>query len=140
MPENKKRLFYMNRYQVRVLMLVLIPPVIIILTLSVLSNMFFDQLLSTLEQGSTETMMGFLSDWKMYFLLVLWILLTLIVVMTYVVSKNLLGAFTRLFREMDEIIAGERLKMPLKARKRDALANDLLTRINKMSEVESSKP
>ncbi len=139
MSENKKRLFYMNRYQVRVLMLVLIPPVIIILTLSVLSNLFFNQLLSTLEQGSTETMIDFLGDWKMYFLLVLWILLTLIVVMTYVVSKNLLGAFTRLFREMDEIIAGERLKMPLKARKRDDLANDLLTRINKMSEVESSR-
>jgi len=134
MAAKRKRLFHINRYQSRILLLVLIPPVVIIAVLAVLSNIFFDQLLTAVESGSSTTLVAFLSDWEFTFFLVLWGLLTLMVVVTYVVSKNLLGAFTRLFREMDEMIAGERVKGPLTARKNDGLANALLSRMNRLSE------
>lgn len=132
MPSNKKRLIHMNRYQWRVLVMVLIPPVAIVLCLTLLVKVFFDQLMGAVQAGSTDALLGFLGSWQWVFFFALWGLLALIVITSYVVTQNLLGAFTRLFREMDEMIAGERSKGPFKARKRDDLANELLTRVNRL--------
>ncbi len=139
MAANRPRMFQINRYQIRVLMLVLAPPVIIIAAFAFMSNMFFDQLLAAVQSGSETTLVDFLSDWKLYFFFLLWGLLALIVLMTYVVSKNLLGAFTRLFREMDEMLAGNREPGPLKARKHDDLANELLERMNRLHGAREEK-
>ena len=132
MADNRPRVFRINRYQMRVLLLVLAPPVIIISAFAFMSSLFFEQLLEAVQSGSEATLVGFLTDWKLYFFLLLWGMLALIVVMTYVVSKNLLGAFTRLFREMDEMLEGQREPGPLKARKHDDLANELLDRMNRL--------
>jgi hypothetical protein len=132
MAANRSRLFHLNRYQLRVLLLVLAPPVVIVSTFALLSNLFFDQLLAAVQSGSEATLVDFLSDWRFYFFFLLWGMLALIVLVTYVVSKNLLGAFTRLFREMDEMLAGERAVGPLVARKHDDLANELLDRMNRL--------
>jgi len=130
MAAEKKRLVHLNKYQIKVLTLVLLPPVIIITVMGVLSSLFFDQLLMAVESGSMSTMLAMLSQWKINFLVGLWVLLTIVILWTYVVSRNLLGAFTRLFRELDEMIAGEREVADLKARDKDDFANELLKRVN----------
>lgn len=140
MTSKHKRLLYLNKYQVRVLVLALAPPVIIITALAILSSVFFDQLLTAVQSGSTVSLAGFLSEWKLRFLLVLWVLLTVIVIMTYVVSKNLLGAFSRIFRELDEMIAGQRPPAPLTARKHDDLVNELLKRVNQVKGLSEDRP
>jgi hypothetical protein len=139
MEKQRKRLFYINKYQLRVLLLVLMPPIIIVSALAFLSSAFFNQLMTAIEVGSTTSLIGFLEEWKIRFLVVLWGLLTLVIVLTYTVSKNLLGAFGRLFREMDEMIDGQRETEALSARKHDELANELLSRVNKLTQS-NSKP
>lgn len=130
MAAEKKRLVHLNKYQIKVLTLVLLPPVIITTVMGVLSSLFFDQLLTAVESGSMSTMLAMLSQWKINILVGLWVLLTLVILWAYVVSRNLLGAFTRLFRELDEMIAGKREVAELKARDKDDFANELLKRIN----------
>lgn len=136
MAANRPRLFQVNRYQVRVLLLVLVPPLIVVAALAVVASLFFDQLLAVVQSGSEATLVDFLSEWKLYFLLLLWGLLALIVLLSYVMSKNLLGAFTRLFREMDEMLAGQREPGPLQAREKDDLANELLDRVNRLRQMD----
>jgi hypothetical protein len=133
MVTQRKRMPSINKYQWRILLLVLTPPVLILSALALLSNLFFDQLLAAVQSGSPTTLMDFLADWRLNFLLILWALLTLVVVITYVVSRNMLGPFSRLLREMDQVLAGERGFGPLKARQHDELANELLQRINRLT-------
>ena len=54
-----------------------------------------------------------------------------VIVWAYDVSSRLVGAFERILRELDEIIAGKG-KHHIKARKDDLLANTLLERVNKL--------
>ena len=52
-----------------------------------------------------------------------------IIVWAYKISSNLVGAFERILREMDDILAGKG-KRHLRARKDDELVNELLKRVN----------
>ncbi len=139
MSDKRKRLFHINKYQMRILGLVLVPPVIILSVLALMSNLFFDQLLAAVESGSPTTLVDFLSQWRVNVFVALWLLLTLVVVLTYVVSRNLVGAFTRIFREMDELLAGRREPRPITARKHDDLANELLERMNRLHGAREEK-
>ena len=74
MAESRPRLFKMNRYQVRIMLLVLVPPIIIIAAFAFMSSVFFEQLLLAVQSGSEATLVDFLIDWKLYFFILLWIL------------------------------------------------------------------
>ena len=124
-----KRLIHLNRYQIRVLVLVLAPVVILFPALALISTLFFDQLVAAVQTGDTISLVDFLEEWKLRFLFALGGLMAIVVTLTFAVSKNLLGAFGRIFRELDEKIAGNR-PGPITARKGDDLANELLRRIN----------
>jgi hypothetical protein len=130
MSERHHRWLHLNKYQIRILVLLLLPAVVITTTLALFSNLFFEQLVAAVESGSKEQMMSLLATWKTSFFFALWVLLSLIVLATYVVCQQLLGAFTRIFRELDEVIAGQSVRRPITARKGDDLANELLKRIN----------
>ena len=67
---------------------------------------------------------------KAFFIFVLLVLsFSGIILWAYKVSSNLVGAFERILRELDEILAG-RGKRHIRARKDDELANELLKRVN----------
>ncbi len=138
MSTPHKRFIRLNRYQVRVLVLVLAPVVILFPALAAISALFFDQLIEAVQTGHTASLVDFLGEWKLRFVFAIGALMVVVVALTFTVSKNLLGAFGRIFRELDEKIAGQH-QGPITARKGDDLANELLRRVNVLVEGASRK-
>jgi len=78
---------------------------------------------------STPAVFALVKKWGFLTISALWMLFISIAVWVLGVSGNLVGAFQRIIRELDEFIDGKELKQ-IKARSKDDLANDLLKRIN----------
>ena len=55
--------------------------------------------------------------------------LFVILLLSFLISKNLVGAFDRILKELDEVIDGKD-RNKIGVRVRDDLANELLSRVN----------
>ena len=75
----------------------------------------------------------FLTEWGIVLALTSLIYLGSIFLLAYAMSNQMVAAFERIIRELDEIIEG-RAKGPIAARGRDKLANALLKRLNMLIE------
>lgn len=128
-PIKRKQYFHTNEYQRQIIMLALIPSVVMCLVLSFLLIIFHHDLSGIILNGSTTTIVQAVSRWTIFIMLALWSILALAAGTAYVLSNNLVGAFERIFRELDEVIGGK-AKHDIKARQGDKLANELLKRIN----------
>lgn len=62
-------------------------------------------------------------------LLVLPLIFLLVIVWAYTITNKLVGAFDRILKELDEVIAGKQ-KRHLSVRKGDELAEEVVRRIN----------
>lgn len=73
----------------------------------------------------------FANEAAMGVLFVIWVFFLIVTIWAFMVSSNLVGAFDRITRELDAVVAGRRKKV-LKVRQEDHPANELIDRINKL--------
>jgi len=72
---------------------------------------------------------GFVIQWGVVLLVVIWSIFIVSVAAAFFVSGDLVGAFGRIFRELDGMIQGGEKKI-LRVRRNDELARELSERIN----------
>ncbi len=72
-------------------------------------------------------------------IIILWVLLFFVLYWAYRVSSQLVGAFDRILRELDEYLDGKG-KKHIHSRKNDKLADELLKRINALIDRIPDKP
>ena len=82
--------------------------------------------------SSDEAAIVSLTLWGVWLFLALAVCFLAVVTSTYVASRNVLGPFDRLLRELDEVLDGRRERKPLGVRPKDDLAKELLKRVNKL--------
>lgn len=134
MASNKrKRAFPTNKYQKRVLLLAFIPIVIVYVALIAFATLFKHELMNVMLMDSPAMGIQFLMRWHIIVIFALAVVFIIILIWAYKMSANLVGAFERIIRELDEVIAG-RSQRKIKARARDELANELLHRVNQLIE------
>ncbi len=139
MGSNKrKRAFPTNKYQKRVLMLAFIPIVIVYVALISFATLFKHELMNVMLMDSPAMGIQFLIKWHITVIFVLAVIFIAILIWAYKISANLVGAFERILKEMDEVIAG-RSQRKIKARAKDDLANELLHRVNQLIDGYSPK-
>ncbi len=136
---HRKKFFYLNKYQKQIIALVLIPTLILCILISVFITYFHKEIINFVLYTTNPPSPEFLNRWGNIILIVLWIYLIFVILWVENVSRKLVGAFGRILRELDEIIAGKEQKS-IKARKDDELANELLKRINKLIEMLPKNP
>jgi len=133
-PNNQRRKFlYANQYQRQIVALAFYPSLIIGIIISLLLIQFFKDLVEIIIYGTSRPQIALIMEWAMFVLACLWVPILAVIFIAHSASKNLVGAFGRILRELDEVIEGKK-RTPIKARAKDDLANDLLKRINALIE------
>ena len=82
---------------------------------------------------SSSDAIRIINQWRIVIFFGLWAVCLLIILWSFSVSLNLVGAFERIINELDDVISGKSNK-PIHARPTDDLANELLKRINVLIE------
>ncbi len=118
-----------NKYQRRIIALTFIPSLILCILLTLFIFYFHRELINMILYSSTPPSIQFIRKWGIITLITLWAFFISVIIWAFRVSNNLVGAFERILRELDEMIAGREYKR-LRARSDDDLANELLKRIN----------
>ena len=121
--------FQMNKYQRRIIALAFFPTVVLCLTILVIAKFFYKELIDIITNSSTATSVRFIDEWGALTIFIVWCLFVLILAWGYLVSRDMVGAFVRILRELDEIIEGGERKR-ITVRQNDDLASELLNRIN----------
>jgi hypothetical protein len=75
------------------------------------------------------TTVYFINKWLMPVLIGVWLAFVFVLHRAFMISLELVGPFTRINRELDLVIRGES-RHHIKVRDRDAMARELLERIN----------
>ena len=126
---QRKPYLHTNKYQRRIIILVLVPTLVLCATISVFILYFQKELIDMVLYATNPPSVEFINQWSIVTLVALWLLFIFVVSCAYKISSNLLGAFERVITELDDIIAGKERKQ-VQARPPDDLANELLKRIN----------
>jgi sensor histidine kinase YesM len=129
----RKSYFTSNKYQKEIILLVFIPSVLIYLTficIVFISNPDLSKALLHVSFYDKAQSVSHLAG-LIVFLMSLFFLLS--VIAAFVISHNMIGAYGRITRELDEIIAG-RSQKKINCRPHDTLTQDLLKRINVLVE------
>ncbi len=119
--------FKANRFQKPIIDLILYPAIISSTILFFYILYFQYEVISTFSSPTKNVEAISLKAFFIFGLLVL--SFGGIILWAYKVSCNLVGAFERILRELDDILAGKG-KRHIRARKEDELANELLKRVN----------
>ena len=125
----RKKYIHTNKYQRRIIGLAIVPSLLVCFFISIVIKIFHKTLIDVLLFGSVTESVEFINRWAIWIMAGIWTFVVLVVIGAYIVSLNLVGAFERIVREMDEVIDGKDRKRII-ARTNDDLANDLLKRIN----------
>ena len=129
MPENYKRqiLFRTNQFQRPIINVViasaLVTIIVITLCISYVYNGMVDEIMNPTTNVPTEELL------ILIVLMCMPVIFSSIVLWTYRITNEMVGAFERLLRELDQIITSKK-KEHLVVRKRDVLAGELIKRIN----------
>ncbi len=128
---NKPRAIFAthNKFQREIIILAFFPSALIFLTficMVILGNLFFCKALFHRSFPASIDLVNKLSGLMVFFMCLIFVL-TLIG--AYIVSHNMIGAYGRILRELDEIIAGRSTKT-ISSRPNDTLTKELLKRIN----------
>ena len=126
---RRKSLLNTNKYQRRIIALAFTPSFLLCVYVFIILTLFIRELTDVILYGSEVSVIQMITQWGGFIALSLWIVFILILIWSYVISRNLVGAFVRILRELDEVIEGKDRKA-IKARPKDDLANELLERVN----------
>ena len=127
--QYQKRFLRTNKYQKKIIALVFFPAVIIIVFMWIVMTVFYREMVGVILFQSSSEAITTINHWGVIVFLGLVIVLAGVLFLSFSISLQLVGAFERIIRELDDVIAGKTNK-PLKARPKDELANELLKRIN----------
>ena len=127
--KNRKFFCTTNKYQERIVLLAFLPSLLIFLAFSGIFFLMASETMAVFFHGQSSSLENFVSQWSSWIVAVLCVVFVLALVFAFVFSHNLVGAFSRIIAELDEIIAG-RSQKPITARPADELANELLKRVN----------
>ncbi len=136
--QPRKQFFRTNRFQRRIIALTFAPLLAIIVFMWVIMDVFYKEMVNVILYQSSADAMRTINHWGGYLLLGFLTILIGTIFWAFSVSLNLVGAFERIIRELDEMIEGESYKT-LRARPKDELANELLKRINVLIELVRKK-
>ncbi len=132
---KKPRLVYVtsNKYQTEIILLTFIPSVLTFLSFIsfvVIANPAISKAIFHISFYDKEKLINDYS-WLMIFFMCLFFVIALYC--SFIVSHHMVGAFGRIIRELDEIIAG-RSQKAISCRPKDTLTKDLLKRVNVLIE------
>ena len=131
---KRKRFLRINRWQRQSIKLSVAPALVLFMFMFLLIEIFQTELRGVIITSTDEAAILALTRWGVWLFLALAACFLAVVASTYVASRNVLGPFDRLLREMDEMLDGRRERKPLTVRPKDDLAKELLKRVNKLIE------
>ena len=135
MKSGKRQRFWgINRWQRQSIKLSVAPALVLFMFMFLLIEIFQTELRDVIITSSDEATVVVLARWGVWLFVALAACFLAVVTSTYVASRNVLGPFDRLLRELDEMLDGRRERKPLRVRPKDDLANELLKRVNKLIE------
>lgn len=131
MPEPGYRVnpFRINRYQRRMLGLPIASLLFLNIVVSVTTMFAWTRLTKMIGPYSPE--IDFINSLFIVFLFLIWLYVILVILWMIPVSADLLGAFERLSRNIQEMIRVGR-KRKISVRQEDSPAGELVTRINEL--------
>jgi len=125
----RKSIFHTNKYERRIIWLALIPALLFCILVTFVIIHLTRQLEDFMIYLTKPEILNIIENWGYWIIGAFWLLFIIIFFWALIVSGNLVGAFVRIIRELDDFIAGKEHKS-IRARRNDDLANDLLKRIN----------
>lgn len=132
MPAKSKRNLFAirNPYQMQSVLLLISPLFVMAATLTAISYIVGSEVDRLLTLQSYGMVAGCIAKW--FYLTVCFIFITLITffLMAFKFSENMLNPFTRILKEMDEVLETGKKKV-ITVRPEDDLANEVLLRVNK---------
>ena len=134
MKSGNRRFLGINRWQRQSIRLSVAPALVLFMFMFFLIEVFQTELRDVIIVSSDEATIVALTRWGVWLFLALAACFLAVVTSTYVASRNVLGPFDRLLRELDEMLDGRRERKPLVVRPKDDLANELLKRVNRLIE------
>ena len=127
--ERRKTIFYMNVYQKKLFIIALFPSLAICCTFIWIGQLFYRQMMGIILFNSPSSSAQLINQWGVAISLVVFGLFVSLIYWGYYVSQNMVGAFNRIMRELDEIIEKGSLKR-ITVRSKDDLAQHIVNRIN----------
>ena len=118
-----------NKYQSTIILLTFFPSTFIFLLFICLIFIINPGISDAAFHTSFACMERFITRFPWVIALLMGLVLFLSLIGAYVVSHNIVGAFGRVNRELDEIIAGRSQKL-ISSRPEDGLMKELLKRVN----------
>lgn len=135
MSNNKKRKIFpvISRHQIRMVFLVFLLTIIMHMCLFTALSLMQLDLFEIIMESNPDAIGSVVDRWSVNILIMSGIFMVVCLICTYLISRNLVGSFGRIIREMDEVLSGEKTS-PIVARKYDWLAKEVLERVNAMIE------
>ncbi len=129
MTSKRSKTFNMNKYQTRIVLTTFFPLLFICAIVVLFLQAFFSEILQVITTWSAAKTTRLILQWNVAFYAIYVLLLLGVLFWAYYVSRDIVGAFERILKDLDAVIDGEQRK-PITARAKDELANELLKRIN----------
>ena len=121
--------FLATKYHRRVMAVAFFPTVLIFGVVLFFLSAFYQQLVDVIIYSSTTATVELIQDWGVMLLFLLGSTSLLILFWAYVLSRDLVGAFERILKELDAMIDGGERKH-IRVRKGDDPAVPVVARIN----------
>jgi len=118
-----------NKYQKQIIYLAFFPSVFTFLIFIVIVYIGNPMMSNAMLHASSSNMGNLFSQLSSLIVLLICAFLIFSLMAAFVISNTLVGAFGRIIRELDEIIAGSSKKF-ITSRPNDTLSADLLKRVN----------
>jgi hypothetical protein len=131
MTSNKMRKPFVaeDKYQRQIVLLSFFPPLLFCIFFSVFVFVMDSEMGKVILSNSPAVIARQVNQWTHLIVSCLFVIYILSLAWSFVVSRNIVGAFGRIIRELDDVIDGKS-KKTIGARTEDKLANELLKRIN----------
>jgi hypothetical protein len=125
----RKTFLTVNKYQEKIVMMALAPTAVLFTTLLALLIFGNPAIMERFFHIPIDELMILISKISFAIVWVLFLVTIIFVALVFKVSHNLLGAFGRIIRELDDVIEG-RSKKEIYARPGEELSGDILKRVN----------
>ena len=125
----RKTYLTVNKYQEKIVLMAIAPTAILFSTLLALLIFGNPAIMQRFFNLPLDELMIIISKISFVIVWILFIVTIVFVAMVFKVSHNLLGAFGRIIRELDDVIDGKS-KNVIYARPGEELSGDLLKRVN----------
>jgi len=133
--KKKSRLFFVvaNKYQREIILLAFIPSVLIFLSFIAIVFIGNPIVSNAVLHTSFFNVQNLINHFSVLIIFLICFYFISCMVLTFIISDRMVGAFDRIVRELDEVIAGRSQKL-IKSRPEDTLSKDLIKRINVLIE------